>query len=408
MKTMILLMALAFGTVLATTGCAEEPTKPEPLQTAETVGKTDFAFELFRAVAKEKPNENISFSPLGAERALGLVRAGAAGDTKTQIDAILGDKALGDPVPCEMEVGSPLTLAASIWTQAGHPILPEFLKTAREEFGATAEQADFSADPAEAVRRINAWCAEKTRQKIPTLFEKLDATTRCVLAGAVYFAADWKTKFEEEATAEGTFTLADGTKTKTPMMSRTGLMKYAEAEDALLLELPYKNNGYAMVLLLPTEPEGFKQLESALSAEKLAGWRASAIECQIDLRLPLFTTESELALNEPLQTLGMPTAFGRDADFSKIDGRKDLYLSEVRQKVYVKVDEAGTEAAAATGTVISVKSARLDVKPFYANRPFLYAILKENAVLFLGCFVKPAGEKPFVDPGLSGEGGEFN
>jgi serpin B len=129
---------------------------------------------------------------------------------------------------------------------------------------------------------------------------------------------------------------------------------------------------------------------------------------QVDLRMPRFTMECDLVLNEPLKQLGMPTAFSRDADFSNIDGLTDLYLSEVRQKVFVKVDETGTEAAAVTGARIAVKSAPLNVKVFYADRPFVFAIVKENTILFWGRFAKPDAEKPFIDPDLDGEGGAFH
>ena len=167
-----------------------------------------------------------------------------------------------------------------------------------------------------------------------------------------------------------------------------------------------------MVFLLPKDSAQFSDWESKLTAETLKTLRAGMTSVQVDLRLPQFTVESEAVLNETLKRLGMPTAFSQDADFTKITGQKDLYLSEVRQKTFVKVDETGTEAAAVTSAVIAVKMA-VRTKPFYANRPFLYLIVKDNEILFFGRFAKPDAPvpvtpPPFVDPGLDGEGGTFS
>lgn len=404
MKTLILPLMLTIGIAFAVSGSVEETTGTDAPPRNETKMQADFVFDFYRTVAKNKRDENLAVSPYGAEQLLDFVRTGAAGKMRTEIDHVVGP---ATPDKWNKTSEGPLTTAAALWIQQEHPILPEFLKAAREEFGASAEHADFTGNADETVKRINAWYSEKTNGKIPALFDRLGETTRCVLAGAVHFAADWNIPFDKDATTLGAFSLEDGTKVKTNMMSRTGSMKYVENDAVCVLELPYKNDGYAMLLLLPKTSDMFVDVETGLTSEKLTAWRSAMKTEQIDLRMPRFTTESDLVLNEPLKRLGMPTAFSRDADFSKIDGLTDLYLSEVRQKTFVRVDETGTEAAAATGAVIAVKSAMLEVKPFYADRPFLYAIIKENTVLFLGRFVKPDTEKPFVDPGLSGEGGSF-
>jgi len=190
-------------------------------------------------------------------------------------------------------------------------------------------------------------------------------------------------------------------------------MKEQDLRIKKILKNLYQNDGYAMLLLLPKDAARFAKWEMEMTAETWETLRNAMNPVQVDLRMPRFTMESDLALNEPLKQLGMPTAFSQGADFSKIDGLTDLYLSEVRQKTFVKVDETGTEAAAATGAVIAVKSIQLDIKPFYANRPFVYGIVKDNTILFLGRFVQPDLEpepepaRPFVDPGLDGEGGAF-
>jgi serpin B len=172
-----------------------------------------------------------------------------------------------------------------------------------------------------------------------------------------------------------------------------------------------------MLLLLPKDASQFSDWESKLTAETLKTLREGITSVQVNLRLPRFTVETEVGLNETLKQLGMPTAFSQDADFSKITGQTDLYLSEVRQKTFVRVDEVGTEAAAVTGAVVAVKML-LPSRPFHADRPFVYLIMKGDEILFFGRFAEPEAQmpeiqptpptqQPFVDPGLQGVGGAF-
>jgi len=412
MKTILLPLTLILGIVLSGNGCSGGQTESEPSQTAEITVRTGFTFNLYQAVVKDKPNENITISPFGAELVLNLARAGASGETAAEIERLLGNTGAADwntPSP-----NSPLVIATALWMQEEYPVRQEFVETARKEFGALVEQADFVSNPDEAVQRINNWCSEETNGKIPTLFDRLGETTRCVLTGALHFAADWKTQFSKDLTTDGSFTLIDGVKLKTKIMSRTGLMQYAETDDTIALELPYMNDGYAMLLLLPRNPAGFEKWEAEMTPEIWNAVRGALYSEQIDLRMPRFTMESSLTLNESLQRLGMPMAFSQDADFSKINGQLDLYLSEVRQKTFVKVDEKGTEAAAATGGVMQVKS-MVTAKPFYADRPFLFAVIKNDTILFLGRLMKPdiiipdaETSVPVPDPDLDGEGGTLN
>jgi len=168
MKTILLPMVM-FGMALVGNGYADEQTKPKLPRDTQRKTQADFVFDLHRAVVKDRPNENLTISPYGARLALDMVRAGAAGETKVEIDRILGKTkpVASNVLPLDsLTAGSPLTIAAALWTQTGHPILPEFLKTIREEHGATVEQVDFFRNPEEAVRRINAWSEEKTNRKI--------------------------------------------------------------------------------------------------------------------------------------------------------------------------------------------------------------------------------------------------
>jgi serpin B len=168
-------------------------------------------------------------------------------------------------------------------------------------------------------------------------------------------------------------------------------IKYSKYGDTFILELPYKVDGYAMVLLLPEDPANFAKWESEMTADKFNLARRSLATHEVFVRMPKFTVENSIALNEPLKQLGMPTAFDpKKADFSKITTSEPLYVSEALQKTFIRVNETGTEAAAVTGGGVAMGGLPSDPpKEFYADRPFLYAIVKGDAILFLGRFVKP-------------------
>ena len=361
--------------------------------------QNEFVFNLYRTVVKNQSGENLAISPYGVQQLLDLARHGAAGETKTEIERVLG---YTQSVKWEPLADETLTTATALWTQQGYPILPGFLQMARENFGSSIEQTDFANVPA-AIRQINTWCAEKTKGRIPTIANDLNPQIRLVLANAIHFAADWQVSFKGHMTQDADFTLQDGTKVKTKIMGMFGeRWKYSEHGDTLSLELPYKVDGYAMVLLLPKEPATFATWESEMTIQKLNLIRRSMEVNLVDVRMPKFTMESNMSLNDILKQLGMPTAFDIfKADFSKMNGGVEpLWVDSVLQKTFVKVDELGTEAAAVTmmpmpGGMVGPPE---HPKQFYADRPFLYAIMKGDTILFLGRFVKPDPNAVFPPP----------
>ena len=371
--------------LLLTVGTPEPST--DDMFTDEPTHQTEFVFNLYRSIVQEKPENNVTVSPYSVQRMLDLARSGAASETKTEIEQILG---YTESVKWGTSPDGTLTIADALWIQQGYPILPEFLQTTRENFGSSIEQADFARNPNEAVKQINAWCSKNTKNKIPSLFDRLNPNTRLVLANAIHFSADWKTRFNKNRTQDGDFTLLDGRKTKTKLMSQESVTKYGETDDTFALELPYKDEGYAMVLLLPKNPANFVQWESKMTFQKFNLLRHLMAMNLVDLWMPKFTMESDIPLNETLQQLGMQAAFDQNkADFSKIANVVEpLFVSDVLQKTFVEVDETGTRAAAATGIALGC-SAPSRPEIFHADRPFLYAIVKGNTVLFLGRFVKP-------------------
>ena len=243
---------------------------------------------------------------------------------------------------------------------------------------------------------INDWVEDQTEGKIPDLLPQgvIDPLTRLVLANAVYFNAAWKYPFEKANTQPRPFTLLDGSRVDVPMMSQTKTMPYARGEDYQAVELPYDGGELSLVLLLPDSGD-FKRFEGSLSRDRVEAALKSLQPKQVALTLPKFTYQSSFSLAKTLSGMGMPSAMTPgQADFSGIDGSRDLFVSDVIHKALVVVDEKGTEAAAATGAVIGLTSApAAQPVTITVDRPFVFLIrdVETGAMLFVGRVLNPAG-----------------
>jgi len=220
--------------------------------------------------------------------------------------------------------------------------------------------------------------------------------TRLVLANAIYFNAAWMHPFEESATQDGTFYLLGsgsrhGGEVTVPMMQQMESMGYAQGDGYQIVERAYVGGSMAMDIILPAQGS-FEAIEGALDA----GWLQSALADlhygQVWLSMPRFEFESEIGLSQVLIAMGMPSAFGDQADFSGMDGTRDLFISDVVHKAFVSVDEEGTEAAAATAVVMAATSMPEVLGEVSVDRPFIFLIrdLQTGAVLFVGRVMNPA------------------
>jgi serpin B len=222
----------------------------------------------------------------------------------------------------------------------------------------------------------------------------IDDMTRLVLTNAIYFKAAWLSKFEPTVTQDGPFTLLDGSQVTVPLMVQQSTYAHTSGEGYQAVMLPYEGSRMAMVILLP-DRENFAAFEDALDADQFAEIAASMTPGEVVLTLPRFEITSEFSLRDALTALGMTDAFDPAlADFTGMaDTDDDLYISAVIHKAFVKVDETGTEAAAATAVVVGVTSAPmeppLDIR---VDHPFIYAIydLDSRSILFLGRVLNPA------------------
>ncbi|MGH7962966.1 MAG: serpin family protein [Candidatus Binatia bacterium] len=313
-----------------------------------------------------------------------------------------------------------LRIANALWGEQTFPFRPVFLETLNNAYGAGAIPVDFLHHWEDARARINRWVEEETRNRIQNLLAEGTVTrdTRLVLANAIYFKGRWADEFDKSKTQEADFTLGDGKTTKAELMTTRNLKaQYAELspdgtrndpvfakgdyqldpnpDGFQMLELPYRGNALAMVVLLPKRHDGLPALEQRLTAETLTTWLETMRKQKVHVFLPKFTLETSYDLPETLSALGMPAAFapGGFTGVSDAPEADTLALSEVIHKAFVDVNEEGTEAAAATAVTIRALSAMIEPPPptFRADRSFLFLIrdIHSGAILFLGRIMNP-------------------
>ena len=250
-----------------------------------------------------------------------------------------------------------------------------------------------AAEPAR--QAINSWVSQQTADKIKDLFPQgaIDSSTRLALVNAIYFKASWMYPFEESVTKNDQFHLKDGSQASVPMMaSGYTATSYEQGDGFQAVGLPYLDQKTMMVVVLPDEGK-FDQFEAGLDAARLEAILKGLQWNHVKLTLPKFKVESSFSLNETLAGLGMPAAFdASQADFSGMDGRRDLFISAAVHKAFVAVDEKGTEAAAATGIAMAT-AAMMNPPEVKVDRPFLFFIYEQGTgtILFAGRILESCG-----------------
>ncbi|MBU0640477.1 MAG: serpin family protein [Planctomycetes bacterium] len=415
---------------LITSGCCalfgEEETHPAPGQEVKSskarvtspvlpegdldelvTGNTAFALNLYQQVRSQ--DGNVFFSPHSISLALAMTYAGARTETEQQmadalkftlpqerlhaafsaLDQELASRGAGDGD----SAGFRLNIVNRIWGQTGYSFLEAFLDTLAENYGAGLNLLDFVNQLEQSRIAINEWVSQETKGKIKDLIPAgaLTSLTRLVLTNAIYFKAAWAEPFEESATADGSFTLLDGSPVTVPMMTQVAGFRYAAGDGYQAIELPYEGRELSMVVLLP-DAGNFEAFEVALDAVTLQGIVDALAAREIRLTTPRFTFEWSVGLTEALSMLGMPLAFSANADFSGMDGTHGLLIQDVLHKAFVAVDEEGTEAAAATAVIVGLTAVPPPALSVTVDRPFVFLIrdVETGAILFLGRVVNPA------------------
>jgi serine protease inhibitor len=375
----------------------------------------EFGFRIFREIVGLRPDENVLVSPLSISMALGMVTNGAAGTT---LDAMRSTLSLDQHPMCvvnacyyalmrNLEWLDPevrFEIANSVWCCDAVAFEEPFLDACRSSFEAQVRGVDFGM----ACTRdtINAWVNRKTHSRIPTILDyPLNPATVVVLVNAMYFLGTWADEFDPGETDNDWFTLPDGSSAECRMMERPPLdpeMEYPGCTYSFLshsdfqgIELPYGDSLFSMILLLPRPDIDVDEVISMLDRETWDEWMDSFCITEGRLLMPKFELgfRYEDEMREALTALGMGPAFDPgQADFSRICTYLSLWIDTVIHKTYIRVDEAGTEAAAVTAVVIP--TGITPCPPYfvmYINRPFVF-VIRDNrwgTVLFLGKVVNP-------------------
>ncbi len=404
---------------LALTACQSSTDSPRgdavppaitALPRALSVGETElvtatnrFAPSLLAHVNASRADENVFLSPLSASMALGMTMNGAAGATRDEMQAALGFGTTSQQAVLAsyrdlisllrtLDPKVDFRIANSIWYKStfAPAIAPAFLAEAKQYFDATSQGLDF-AKPA-SLSIVNDWVKTSTNGKIPTIVDALPDDLVMLLVNAIYFKGDWRQAFDRSQTANAPFATASGSSISVPMMHRTAMTRAGVVDGRTVVELGYGGDAFVMWVILPREGESVNALVDSLGA---TGWAIAQqlATMEVELTLPRFSLSWEATLNAPLQAMGMQRAFvGGDADFTRLapGAGHDLYISFVKQKTFVDVNEIGTEAAAATAVGVGVVSLpqRMVVR---VDRPFVFAIRERlsGTVLFVGKIVQP-------------------
>jgi serpin B len=372
---------------------------------ALVAGNTEFALDVYRSLARAKPDENLFLSPHSISIALAMLYGGARGDTESQMAEALhlalpqGDlhravNALDLQLSSAAEGDFKLHIANALWAQTGYEFLPDYLDLLAEDYGAGMRLLDFKTKPEPARSEINDWVSRQTERKIENLIPRgvINDLTRLVLTNAIYFDADWRSKFEPRATRREPFTLLDGGSVTVDMMHQSHGFDYAEGDGWQAVSLPYKGGEFSLVVVLP-ERARFEEVEAGIDGDRVQGILGDLEPRQVRLSMPKLDYGATFSLKGTLSALGMSDAFDPlKADLSGMDGTRDLSVTEVLHKALVKVDEEGTVAAAATAVIVGVTSAPpMDVVKMVIDHPFLFLIRHDEtgAILFLGRVLDP-------------------
>lgn len=399
--------------LLSLAACGDSPTEPggsgEPITELPRVltaaeqevlqGANAFGLDLLGVLAADHRNENLFFSPLSASMALGMTLNGADGDTWTQMRDVLGfagmeEEEINAAYATLLELLQGLDpavtveIANSVWYREGMGVDTGFLERVRTAFEAEVDGVDFG-DPA-TVDRINDWVDEKTQGTIDRLVDRLPSAIVMLLLNAVYFNGAWTDAFDPDETRSAPFTRGDGSQVTADFMSRSRAeVRLGSWEGHRVLELPYGGEAYAMTVVLPEEGTAPQDVAADLDPAAWAALTGALADAEADVVLPKFELEWTRSLNADLQALGMEDAFlPGAADFTRMVPGGGVWVDQVLQKSFVRVDEAGTVAAAVTGVIV------VDSAPpsFRADRPFLFAIRERlsGTLLFLGIVDDPS------------------
>lgn len=361
-----------------------------------------FGVNVFKQVLQgEEEYTNVMISPLSIFQALSMTRNGANGLTKDEMSDVLAfdksqnadlneyQKKLVDALK-KADNKINLNIANSIWYRNDVTVESDFIQTNKDFFNAEVNALDFS-DAENSKRTINSWVEKQTNGKIPEIVDEITPDHVMFLINAIYFYGQWQNEFDVKNTKKETFYPESGAEVTVHMMHQEASLGYAKNELFSMIEMPYGNGHFNMVVLLPNDGKKISDIVDALDDENWGAWMKSVHPQEVVLGFPKFKFEGDYELNDPLIRMGMPLAFSTMADFTDVLKDGGIYISKVKHKTFIEVDEKGTEAAAVTSVEFELTSAGPQKTSFIANKPFLFAITEKDtqAILFMGKFMMP-------------------
>lgn len=384
------------------------PTAEPALVTEVATGFNDFGLDLYRHVSD--PPGNLIISPASVSLALTMTHAGARSATAKEMAetlrfpraAPLVQRAVATMLTQYAKPGenTTISIANRLFGDDTLTYQPPFLSLSNRYFRAPLEPTDFKNAPEPARARINSWVSEKTRDRINDLLPSgsITAATRLVLVNAIFFKAPWAQEFSESRTAAAPF-FSGPEPHDVPTMYMTESVKITEADGTRVVELPYQDPRFSMVIVMPTGKADLGALEASLNAERLNTWNDTLRSERVELALPKFkiAPQEPIRLASVLQEMGMKLAFSGDADFSGMAPKEaEIQLSEAFHKGFIEVDEKGTEAAAATAIVARAGSAAPTEPPreVRIDHPFMFMVRDTHSglLLFVGRVDDPAAQ----------------
>jgi len=404
-KSFILYSLLVFTAVSCKdlgTSADQQRVPPRPLTSLEkalVAADNTFGFKLFNTVNADEIGKNVFISPVSVSMALGMTLNGANGATRDSMAKTLEFGGLSQNdintsyrslIALLMALDPSVTfqIANSIWYRPDLNVEQPFKDVNKEYFNALINSLDFS-DPA-AAGIINGWVDRNTNGRIKEIIQPpIPRDMVMYLINAIYFKAAWTYRFDQNLTRDDMFELPDGLKKPCKLMYQKGKFQYLENDELQAIDLQYGDAGFSMIVLLPKPGRKIDEFVRQMTQQRWSDWTKGFRSTELDLYLPKFKLEYEKKLNDVLKAMGMAIAFAPfEADFTKIDKGGGLFISEVKHKTFVQVDEEGTEAAAVT----SVGIGRVSMPPtMRVDRPFVFVIRENNSgtILFMGKIVEP-------------------
>ena len=371
-------------------------------------GSYEFALKLYKLLSSK--DNNLIVSPFSVSNALAMVLYGARGNTSLEMSKVIFGKEISEDQHKSLaqlfndlvnknvkENSQVLNVGNFLYNHLEYEILADYKETLKNNFNAEAIELDFKSN--ESVKKINNDVSVATKGKITDLIDSIDPSTRLILVNAVYFKGLWKSQFKKYSTEKSRFNLSKGDHIEVEMMFQNKEFRFAY-DDKLkfkALEMDYQDSNTSMLLLLPDEEIPIEDLESKLNVEILNELMNKKMqEHEVNVYLPRFKLESEIALIPSLKQLGLNYMFNSEhANFEGITNKDKLYVSDVIQKAVIEVNEEGTEAAAATAVMMALcASLPIPPKEFRANRPFMFMLLSKyqnnkHLILFMGAVKHP-------------------